>query len=59
LLDSDRAPILDVEARALEGRKANYLAFVGGKHGTGAGVYDLRVELLAGPPDSPIDEQIV
>jgi hypothetical protein len=48
LLDPDRTPILDVETRALEGRKANYLAYVGGKHGTRAGVYDLRVELLAG-----------
>jgi murein DD-endopeptidase MepM/ murein hydrolase activator NlpD len=48
LLDPDRTPILDVETRALEGRKANYLAYVGGKHGTRAGVYELRVELLAG-----------
>jgi hypothetical protein len=48
LLDPDRTPILDVETRALEGRKANYLAYVGGKYGTRAGVYDLRVELLAG-----------
>ena len=48
LLDPDRTPILDVQTRALEGRKANYLAYLGGKHGAGAGVYDLRVELLAG-----------
>jgi hypothetical protein len=48
LLDPDRTPILDVETRALEGRKANYLAYVGGKHGTRAGIYDLRVEPLAG-----------
>jgi hypothetical protein len=48
LLDQDRTPILDIKTRALEGRKANYLAYVGGKHGTRAGVYDLRIELLAG-----------
>ena len=48
LLDPDRTPILDIQTRALEGRKANYLAYVGGKHSARAGVYDLRVELLAG-----------
>jgi hypothetical protein len=48
LLDPDRAPILDAQTRALEGCKANYLAYVGGKYGTRAGVYDMRVELLAG-----------
>jgi hypothetical protein len=49
LLDPDLASILDVETKALEGRKANYLVYVGGKHGKQAGIYDLRVELLAGP----------
>jgi hypothetical protein len=48
LLDPDRIPLLDLNTKALEGRKANYLAYVGGKHGTRPGVYDLRVELLAG-----------
>lgn len=48
LLDPDRTPILDVQTRSLEGRKANYLAYVGGKNGAQAGVYDLRVELFAG-----------
>ena len=48
LLSPDRTPIMDVQTRALEGRKANYLAYVGGKHGAQAGVYDLMVELLAG-----------
>jgi hypothetical protein len=48
LLDPDRTPILDVDTKALEGCKANYLVYVGGKHGTQAGDYNLRVELLAG-----------
>jgi hypothetical protein len=47
LLDPGRASILDVETKALEGRKASYLAYAGGKHGTREGVYELRVELLA------------
>ena len=39
---------MNVQTRALEGRKANYLAYVGGKNDARAGVYDLRVELFTG-----------
>jgi hypothetical protein len=48
LLDSDGTPMVNVQTRALEGRKANYLAYVGGKNDARAGVYDLRVELFTG-----------
>lgn len=35
LLDSDGVPIVNLQTRALEGRKANYLAYVGGKTARG------------------------
>jgi hypothetical protein len=48
LLGPDRTPTMDLKTKALEGRKANYLAYVGSKYGATEGVYDLRIELLAG-----------
>jgi hypothetical protein len=48
LLDPDGTLIVNVQSPTLEGRKANYFAYVGGKHRARPGVYDLRVELLAG-----------
>lgn len=48
LLGPDRTPTIDFKTKALEDRKANYLAYVGGKYGAAEGVYDLRIELLAG-----------
>jgi len=48
LLDPDRAQILGVDTKPIEGRKANYLAYVGGKSAARPGVYGLLVELLVG-----------
>jgi hypothetical protein len=48
LVGPARHPIIDLKTKALAGRKANYLAYVAGKYGTTEGVYDLRIELLAG-----------
>jgi hypothetical protein len=48
LTDPDQNLVMDLKTRALDGRKANYLAYVGGKYGTREGVYGLQVELLAG-----------
>jgi hypothetical protein len=48
LLDSDGVLIVNVQTPALEGRKANYLAYVGGKQAARAGVYHLSVELFGG-----------
>jgi hypothetical protein len=48
LLDSDGGLILNVQTPPLEGRKANYLAYVGGKQAARAGVYHLSVELFGG-----------
>jgi hypothetical protein len=48
LLGPGGTPTIDFKTKALEGRKANYLAYVGGKSGAIEGVYNLRIELLAG-----------
>lgn len=46
LLDPDRRPIMDLKTKALEARKANYLAYTASNVGT-QGRYYLEIEILS------------
>jgi hypothetical protein len=48
LSDPDGRTIIDAETKPLEARKANYVAYVGGKIAKIEGAYALRVDLLSG-----------
>ncbi|MGY2931957.1 murein DD-endopeptidase MepM/ murein hydrolase activator NlpD [Bradyrhizobium sp. GM6.1] len=48
LVDPDRKTILNSETRPLESRKANYVAYVGGKRALSEGAYSLQVDLVSG-----------
>ncbi|WP_172842605.1 peptidoglycan DD-metalloendopeptidase family protein [Bradyrhizobium erythrophlei] len=47
LVDPDRKTILNFETKSLEGRKATYVAYVGGKHALREGSYRLQVDLVS------------
>jgi hypothetical protein len=47
LVDPDRKTILNFETKSLEGRKATYVAYVGGKQALREGLYRLQVDLVS------------
>ena len=47
LVDPARKTILNFETRPLEGRKADYVAYVAGKRGLSEGAYGLQVDLVS------------
>jgi hypothetical protein len=48
IVDPDGKTLMHIETKALERRKANYIAYAGGKSAQRAGEYGLQVEMVSG-----------
>jgi hypothetical protein len=48
MVDPDRRTIMSIEMKSLEGRKANYVAYAGGKDAQREGAYGLQLDLVSG-----------